>query len=79
MKLRTTRTSALNHAKKLLLYALTIIVYAIIIFLLRVNFELPNWVYWVLSFLFIATLSAIRGSGNQDNQSENDDEEQQQN
>ena len=50
--------------KKFLLYALAIVCYSVVVVLLRnSDSEIPNWVFWVLSFVFVGILGFISGIG----------------
>ena len=53
--------------KKLLMYAVAIVVYSVVVVLMRhSDSEIPNWVFWVLSFLLILVLGWIRNIGKGD-------------
>jgi len=47
-----------------MLYAVSIVVYSVVVVLIRhSDSEIPNWVFWVLSFLLIGVLGWIRNIG----------------
>ena len=50
--------------KKYLLYGLAIVAYSVAVVLMRHSeAEIPNWVYWAMSFVLIAALGCIGSTG----------------
>ena len=48
---------------KIFLYAIAIVVFSVVMVFLRHTDGVPNWVFWVMSFVFVAVLGWIRGIG----------------
>ena len=66
-KLRPTLIKGNDKMKKYLLYAVAIVAYSIVVVLMRhSDAEIPNWVFWALSFVLIAALGWIGSIGKGD-------------
>ena len=62
--------------KRYLLYAVAIVIYSVIVVALRHSGSgIPNWVFWIISFLLIGVLSWIGNIGKDDSDSPEDEKQ----